>query len=100
MFFYVLTFFICCYMGNYWGIYLLNQSKKSSFFSIKLEVLLEPIDPSMGGFMNCFSEHEMEFFKRLRKTGQKVNSEPFKFSLLIIFIFASLILIPLINVIN
>lgn len=48
--------------------------------------------------MNRFSEHEVEFFKRLRKTGKNVDSEALKFSIFIMFIFATLILISLINI--
>lgn len=50
--------------------------------------------------MNDFSEQEIEFFKRLKKNGKKVDPVVLKFSLLITFISAALILIPLINLIN
>ena len=50
--------------------------------------------------MNRFAEHEVEFFKRLRKTGQKIDPEALKFSILIVFILTALILIPFLNLIN
>lgn len=50
--------------------------------------------------MNRFSEHEIEFFKRLRKTGQKIDPEVFKMSIFILCIFTALALIPFINLIN
>jgi len=54
----------------------------------------------MEGGMNRFSENEIEFFKRLKKTGKNVDSEVLKFSIVIMFIFATLILLPLINIVN
>lgn len=50
--------------------------------------------------MENFSKHEIEFFKRLRETGKNIDSEALKFSIFILFIFATLFVIPLLNFIN
>ena len=50
--------------------------------------------------MNRFAEHEIEFFKRLRKAGHKIDPEIFRVSIFIAFIVTALIVIPFINMIN
>jgi len=50
--------------------------------------------------MNRFAEHEIKFFKRLRKAGKNVDPETLKFSIFLAFILVTLFVIPLINVLN
>jgi hypothetical protein len=56
--------------------------------------------PLMGGYMKRFSEHEIQFFKRLKKNCQGIDSEAIKYFTLIILISATLFLIPLVSFIN